>query len=62
MLLKLRRKRVYRPTIEERLIKIEDELSSLLIWSEAYEEETDQTVEEIEKRLKNLERFSADGR
>ena len=52
---------MYRPTIEERLTKIEDELSSLLIWSEAYEEDTDRTLDELEKRVTYLERFNKDG-
>ena len=53
---------MYRPTMEERLAKVEDELSGLQVWAEAYENDTDTTVTEIEKRLKYLERFSADGR
>ncbi len=54
--------KMYTPTIEDLLAKIEDELENLGIWMEAYEEDMDMTVAEIEKRLTNLERFSRDGK
>lgn len=51
-----------RLTVEDQLAKLEDELGELKIFVEANEEEIDMTVAEIEKRLKYLERFNADGR
>ncbi len=49
-------------TMEDRLAKLEDELGNLKIWLEAYEDDMDATVSEIENRIKYLERFNHDGR
>ena len=48
-------------SMEDRLAKLEDELGNLKIWLEAYEDDMDATVTEIENRIKYLERFNHDG-
>ena len=54
--------KMYVPTIEDQIAKLEDELGNLKMWLEAYEEDMDLTVTEIENRIKYVERFNHDGR
>lgn len=49
---------MYKPSIEERLERLEDDLSFIRLW----EDDMDKTVDVIEKRLSNLEKESIDGR